>query len=197
MPLAVRLAPIAPAIVWLSVAAIAHAQSEPTQPAPASETGTSRPGRGEAPRVARAQQIAGVVRRVDMPRGRIALGTAEGEVLLRAMPDRIDELSPGDRFEGSFALYGEQPWLTEDRNPGTELGALGPTRSINGFVQSWDPAQGRLALSTPEGTRGFHVHPEEQEALIPGRQVSLLYVSVRGEEWVVSVRDRQLPTPRP
>jgi hypothetical protein len=181
---------IAPAFGLLVAGVSAHAQVTEDPHVTPEEGAMQSPG--EVENAAAAGTLAGQVVRVDVPEGILVLRTNRGDVRVRAKPNRIRELEPGDQFIGASAGFGDEPWLAEERNPGVGLEAFGDPARMRGHVSAWDAPEGRLVLATPDGERVFSLHPAEAAALHQGRQVEVLYVLVDDEPWVISIRDRHV-----
>jgi hypothetical protein len=176
--------------VWAAVTSFAGQSraQEDAATVPQERDALTIPSPGDVENAARAHSTQGEVLGFDVPRGVLLLKTDRGEVRFRGKPNAIEHAKVGDRFIADYADFGGQPWLVEQRNPGVGLEGFGKTHQVQGFVQSFDMANGTLTLDDPSGQRKFNLHPAETEELVTGMEVDVLYVSVPGVDWVTSIQ---------
>jgi hypothetical protein len=182
-----RTCSIALAVTAALSAGIGRAQ-EDVATVPGSRSELTLPSPGDVENAARAHSTAGEVLRVDVPRGVIALRTPGGDVRFRAKPNAIAHARVGERFTADYAIYGQQAWLVEERNPGVGLDRFGKPKSARGWVGGFDRERGTITLDQTGGQRTFSLHPAETEELTQGMEVDVLFVSVDGVDWAISVQ---------
>jgi hypothetical protein len=176
--------------VWAAIALFAG-QSRAQQDAatvPDERDALTIPSPGDVENAARAHSTQGEVLGFDVSRGVLLLKTDRGEVRFRGKPNAVEHAKVGHRFIADYAIYGDQPWLVEQRNPGVDLEGFGQPHQMRGFVQSFDMVNGTLTVDDPSGQRKFSLHPAETEELVTGMEVDVLYVSVHGVDWVTSIQ---------
>jgi hypothetical protein len=176
----------ASATIALSAGIVGAQEDVETTPEYRSEL--TLPSTGDVENAAHAHSVAGRVLGVDVARGVLVLRTPRGDVRFRAKPNAIDRAHLGERFTADFAVYGQQAWIVEERNPGVGLDRFGEPRSVRGWIQSVDTERGTLTVDQTHGQRTFSLHPAEAEGLVRGMQVEVLYVPVHGVDWVTSVQ---------
>jgi hypothetical protein len=147
------------------------------------------------------QRIEGVVGALNLSSGFVIVTTPDGDlVTLRATPEQVEALRPGERVDVAVVAAGDSLWIElgapieadgEDGNgepmvrPGQDLFA-----AVSGTVASVDVDAGLITIVTPEGrTRTYLAHPQLLAAVRSGQRVSMRVRITGDQSWVTTLRE--------
>jgi hypothetical protein len=103
---------------------------------------------------------------------------------LRATPDQLADLVPGEIVQLRFGVLGDQRWvLLDEKLPPGRLESFGRYSKARGIVNSVDKARGLVVLAG----RVHHCHPSMLQGVLPGQVLEIEFVRVEGRRWIRSL----------
>jgi preprotein translocase subunit YajC len=129
--------------------------------------------------------LRGVVRSIDMEEGTFEVDTGAARTTVRATPEQIAELRPGQQLNVRYEQYGDRAWLKDGRRSGTRSnGDFGRTGRVTGNITDVDKVEGEVEVSVGTTNWTFRAHPEDLEDLLPGQFVEVEYRRVGDIYWL-------------
>lgn len=127
--------------------------------------------------------LRGEVGALDFGRGRLTLLASGGTHRLRASPDQLAPLTPGQVVELECGDFGGERWVISRSEEQGLLAGFGNGGRARGALGALDKTRGTVQVAG----RTFHAHPLALEGLLPGQQARVDYVNVEGVAWLRAI----------
>ncbi len=126
--------------------------------------------------------VRGEVVALDYGAGTITVASEGERRTLRATPDLLRGVSPGQAVALPFRVFGSEAWVSP-RSAGEPSASWAIRGTLAGPVARVDRVRGLLTI----GDITFRSHPAYLLGVAPGERVAVEFANVGGADWVLSV----------